>query len=110
MARAAKKAAPAVPGSNYPVIRDKRVIAAADEYYAKQAEAKVLRGRLDELKEQLVAAMGEAPTVYAGARVLSLTAFLPVPALPERTIDKSMVGQKIPGKSGKAGYTQLRVQ
>ena len=86
------------------------VIAAADEYFAKQAEAKVLDGRLKELKEQLVTAMDGAPTAYAGARVLSLASFPAVPAIPERKIDRTMIGQTIPGKSGKSGYVQLRVQ
>lgn len=97
-------------GTNFPVIKDKRVIAAADEYFAKQAEAKVLDGRLKELKEQLVTAMDGAPTAYAGARVLSLASFPAVPAIPERKIDRTMIGQTIPGKSGKSGYVQLRVQ
>lgn len=113
MARApsARKVPASAPvGSNFPVIKDKRVIAAADEYFAKQAEAKVLDGRLKELKQQLVEAMGGAPTAYAGVRVLSLASFPPVPAIPERKIDRTMVGQTVPGKSGKAGYTQLRVQ
>ena len=105
---AAPAGAPA--GTNYPVFKDKALIAAADEYVAKQAEAKVIEGRLRELKEQLVAAMHGAPTAYAGVRVLSLTEFPAVPAIPERKIDRTMLGQTIPGKSGRAGYCQLRVQ
>lgn len=109
MARAAAPKAKAT-GTNFPVIKDKKLIAAADEYFAKQAEAKVIDGRLKELKQLLVAAMGDAPTAYAGVRILSLAAFPAVPEVPERKIDRTMVGQTIPGKSGKSGYVQLRVQ
>jgi hypothetical protein len=97
-------------GTNYPVLKDKPLIAAAEEYFAKQAEAKVIESRLKELKAQIVAAMHGAPTAYAGVRVLSLTEFAPVPPIPERTIDRTMIGQTIPGKPGRVGYVQLRVQ
>ena len=111
MARAPAASKATVPaGTNHPTFKDKTVIAAADDYYAKVAEMKVLKGRVDELKETLVAAMGGAPTAYAGVRVLSLAVFPAVPAVPERKIDRTMLGQTIPGKSGKAGYTLLRVQ
>ncbi|HVB67964.1 MAG TPA: hypothetical protein VNE67_08935 [Acetobacteraceae bacterium] len=106
-----KPAASGAPaGTNHPVIRDKGIIAAAEEYHAKKADFDLLEARLKELKGLLEPAMGGAPTAYAGTRILTRTDVPPLPATANVAITKDMIGQVIPGKKGRAGYTQLRVQ
>lgn len=103
--------APLVPGgTNYPALRRKEVIAAAEEYFAAKAEVKLLEGKLETLKRALLAAMAGAPVATAGARVLHCTVVPEIPASPSVTIDRSMLGQVIPGKRGRASYVQLVVQ
>lgn len=108
--KAAPAALPAPAGSNFPVIKDKAAVAAAEEYFGLTKEETRIRLRKKELKRLLVAAMGGAPTAFAGARVLTLNEVADVPGTPDRTITKDMVGQVIPGSSGTAGYTKLGVK
>lgn len=103
-------AALAAPATNYPALRAKAAIAAAEAYFHKQAEKKRLEAELKALKDQLLKAMAGAPVATAGVRVLSLTAVPPSPPGPDITITKQMVGQVIPGTPGRAGYTQLVVK
>jgi hypothetical protein len=97
-------------GTNYPIIKAKTVIAAAEEYYGLLRDESRIDTRKKELKPILLEAMNGAPTAYAGARVLSASAVNTVPATPDRTITKEMIGQTIPGGRGRAGYTQLSVK
>ena len=109
MARAAA-GKPAAGGSNYPVLRDKAVMAAVEEYCTKKAEMDALKERVDALRDIILAAMAGSPTAYCGARVLSVSQIPELPAIANREITKAMVGQVIPGKKGRAGYAMLRVQ
>jgi hypothetical protein len=95
--------------SNYPVLKDRKVLAAVEEYAAKKAQLEVLEARLKELRPTIEAAMDGAPVAYAGARVVSVTTFAPTPSTPNVQITKAMIGQVIEGKKGRAGYTQLKV-
>lgn len=109
-ARKAAPAAVATAGTNLPVLKDKKVLAAVEEYVAAGAQAKLLEGRVEELRAVVVAAMAGAPTAYAGARTLSLSVVPLLPATADRVITKDMIGGVLPGKRARAGYTQLRVQ
>lgn len=99
-----------VPGTNFPVIKDKKAIAAAEEYYGLLRDASRIEARKKELKLLLIAAMAGAPTAFAGARVLSASEVNAVPPTADRIITKDMLGQVIPGSGGRAGYTQLSVK
>jgi hypothetical protein len=113
MSRAQKapvKAVAPAPGSNFPIIKDKTVIAAAEEYYGLLRDESRIEARKKELKPLLIAAMNGAPTAFAGVRVLSVSDVNAVPLTPDRIITKEMVGQTIPGGKGRSGYTQLSVK
>ena len=106
MARAAKAATP----TNFPVLKDKAVVAAVEDYCAAKSAMELAKAKMDELKPVIVKAMGDAPTAYCGTRVLNHSKVAPLPGTPNREITRAMVGQVIPGQKGKAGYEQLRVQ
>lgn len=94
------ESAPAEPGSNFPQLTDKAVIAAAK--YAKAApEKNRLEKRLKELKPVLLVAMGDAPMAYAGKHILTRTDVLGTPDVPGEKITHSMVGQNMPPKKGR---------
>ncbi|MBC9177805.1 hypothetical protein [Pseudoroseomonas ludipueritiae] len=104
-------AAPAAPaGTNHPVIKDKALIKAAETYATNKAEISRMEAENDDLKPRLLAAMGGAPTAYAGSRVLTQSDVETIKPTPNQVITKEMVGQVIPGKKGRKGYTQLSVQ
>lgn len=109
--RARKDAEPAAPApaSNYPVLKDKKIIEAAEAYAKNKAEISRLEALNEVLKPQLVAAMEGAPIAYAGARVLNLSAVEATPATENQVITRAMLGSVIPGKKGRKGYTQLSV-
>jgi hypothetical protein len=109
----ARKAAPAATppaGTNHPVLKDKKIIAAADEYATLKAESSRIERRLKELKPLLEAAMDGAPVAYAGKRILNLSYTEATPAGANQVITRDMIGQIIPGKAGRAGYSTLTVQ
>lgn len=110
--RPAKKAAPeaSAEATNYPVIKDKKIIAAAEEYATLKKEGSRIERRLKELKPLLEAAMDGAPVAYAGTRILNLSTTEAIPDGKNQVITRAMLGQVIPGKSGRAGYTTLTVQ
>ena len=108
--RAIKAAATPPAGTNHPVIKDKKIIAAADEYATLKAEAARIERRLKALKPVLEAAMEEAPVAYAGSRILNLSRTEAIPPGNNQVITREMLGQIIPGKPGRAGYTTLAVQ
>jgi hypothetical protein len=62
------------------------------------------------LRGDLLAAMGDAPTAYAGKRILTRSDVPDLPGTPNVVITREMVGQVIPRKKARAGYSQLRVQ
>ncbi|MBO1077243.1 hypothetical protein [Roseomonas marmotae] len=107
-AEPAPTAAPA--GTNHPVIKDKKIIAAAEEYATLKKDASRIERRLKELKPVLEAAMDGAPVAYAGARILNLSVTEATPEGQNQVITREMIGQVIPGKAGRAGYTTLAVQ
>lgn len=108
MARTTTKAA-AAPAPRH-VIRDRAVAQKAEAYAQAKAEIKRLEAQCDTLKTELLAAMGEHDSVVAGNRVLTKAVVPGTDPTPNLIISKSMVGQVIPGKPGKRGYTQLTVQ
>ena len=110
MARAAKPNAVTAPGSNYPVIRDKAAVQHAVDYAAKLAEVKRLEAEMKVHKAGILAAMADAPEAVFGVHIVSATQVSALPSTPNRVIDKTMIGQVIKGASGRAGYTQIRVQ
>ena len=105
--RTATSAEPAA--TNYPVLRDKAVVTAADEYASNKAEIDRLEALNKEHRTVIVAALAGAPIAYAGARIIRCSEVAAAPATPNTVITKAMVGQVIPGKKGKAGYTRLEV-
>ena len=105
-----KAATAEAPANNYPVIKDKKIIAAAEEYATLKKEASRIERRLKELKPLIEAAMDGAPVAYAGTRILNLSTTEATPDGQNQIITRAMIGQVIPGKSGRAGYTTLTVQ
>lgn len=101
--------APPAAASNYPVLKDKKTIEAAEAYAKNKAEISRLEALNEVLKPQLVAAMEGAPIAYAGARVLNLSTVEATPATENQVITRAMLGSVIPGKKGRKGYTQLSV-
>ena len=97
-------------GTNYPVVRTKQAIADVEAYVAKKAQLELVESELKALKPRLEGYLGGAPTAYVGKHVVSVTAVPAVPATDNEVITKEMVGRVIPGRKGRAGYTQLRVQ
>ena len=109
MPRNAATTAAVSAGTNYPVIKDKALIAAAEEYFTLARDESRIALRKKELKPQLLAAMAGAPKAYAGARLLSASEVATIPAMPDREITKAMLGQVLPGSKGRAGYTQISI-
>ncbi len=110
MAKAAAAAAAGAAGSNYPVIRDKAAIQAAEDFAIKYAEYKRLDAELDVLKGTVLAAMAGAPKAMFGKRIVSSKDYAPLPPTDNVVISKDMLGQVIEGKSGRAGYTRIWVR
>lgn len=95
--------------TNYPILKDKAVVTAAEEYATNKAEIDRLEALNKEHRKTIEAALAGAPIAYAGARIIRCTEVKALPATPNTVITKAMVGQVIPGKKGKAGYTRLEV-
>jgi alkanesulfonate monooxygenase SsuD/methylene tetrahydromethanopterin reductase-like flavin-dependent oxidoreductase (luciferase family) len=111
----AKKAAadptpPAPTGTNAPVITDKKLVALADQYATAAPEKNRLEKFLKEAKPVLLAAMGDAPLAYIGKRVVTRTDVVGTPDTVGEKITRAMVGQHMPGKKGRPGYTTLEVR
>jgi len=94
---------------NFPTIRDKATIAAAEEYRGLRTEAARLKQRLDVLKPILEAAMLGAPVARAGARTLVREDVPAIPAAPALAITAAMLGRTIPGSNGRAAHSRLSV-
>lgn len=113
MARAATKTQPdtkpvalpaaGAPGSNYPVISDKKIVALVAEYAKNEA-------RNREIRPIVEAALNGAPIACAGAHVVKLTPVAPTLATPNTVISAAMVGQVIPGKKARGGYNKFEVR
>lgn len=97
-------------GTNHPVIKDKSIIAKVEEYAALKKEGARIERRLKKLKPELETAMAGADVAYAGDRILNLSVTAAIPEGKNVVITRDMIGQVIPGKSGRAGYTTLTVQ
>jgi ABC-type oligopeptide transport system substrate-binding subunit len=109
--KAAAEPAPAAPaGTNAPVITDPKLVALAAEYAKGAPEKNRLEKFLKEAKAVLLQAMGDAPLAYAGKVVLTRTEVAATPEMPGPKITRSMVGQHMPGKQGRAGYTMLEAR
>ncbi|ONG58801.1 hypothetical protein BKE38_01855 [Pseudoroseomonas deserti] len=85
-------------------------MALAEEYATGAAEKNRLEKRLKVIKPVLEAAMGGAPMATAGKRILTQGEVAAVPSVPAKTITAKMVGDVIPGKNGRAGYTTLEAR
>ncbi|MGG5811454.1 hypothetical protein [Falsiroseomonas sp. CW058] len=109
MPRTTKSVAAPAPATRH-VIRDRAVAQKAEAYATAKADIKRLEAQCDALKPELLAAMGDHESVVAGNRVLTRSAVAGTDPTPNVTITKAMIGQVIPGKPGKRGYTQLTVQ
>jgi hypothetical protein len=112
--RAKKAEAPAAPaappGTNHLVITDPALIKLAAEYAKGAPEKNRLEKRLKEIKPVLLQAMGNAPVAYAGKHVLTQAEVIGSPDTVGEKITRSMVGQHMPGKKGRPGYTTLEVR
>ena len=108
---ARRAAAPAVGtvATNYPILKDKAVVTAAEEYATNKAEIDRLEALNKAHRTVIVTALAGAPIAYAGSRIIRCSEVAASPATPNTVITKAMVGQVIPGKKGKAGYTRLEV-
>ena len=100
---------PAAAG-NYPVLKDKTVIAAAKEYRALVAEEGRIEMRKAALKDQLIAALGGAPKGYAGDCSITVSEVAGVAPTPERVITLAMLGETIPGSRGRSASIRLAVR
>jgi hypothetical protein len=100
----------ALPSTNHPVIADPALIKMAAEYAKSAPEKNRLEKRLKELKPVLLQAMGDAPMAYAGKHVLTRAEVIGSPDTVGEKITRSMVGQHMPGKKGRPGYTTLEVR
>lgn len=107
---AAAPAAAAPTASNYPVLKAKDVVAAVERYCEAKAAYELAKDVMEKAKPVIFEAMGDAPTAFCGARVLTRSVVSELPATENRAITKDMIGTVIPGRKGKAGYTMLRVQ
>lgn len=119
MAASPKKTAAAKPtaakaplpiGSNYPVIKDKGIIAAAAEYARMDAQEKMAADRKKALKPILEIALGDAPTASAGTHIITKSVVAELPATPNVQITREMIGQVIQGKKARSGYTTISVR
>lgn len=98
-------------GSNYPVIKDKSVVDAVEEYVRLKVDEKRVESRLKELKDDIILpALDGAPQAYVGNRIVTVTKNDGSPGTPNQTITREMIGQVIPGKKPRAGYVQLKVE
>lgn len=95
---------------NFPLLTDKVLISAAEEYVVLQATASHTEARLKTIKAQLVAALDGVPTAIVGKRIVSINDVLPLPPTENVVITLDMVGQVIPGSRGRAGYKTLSVR
>ncbi|MGX9963150.1 hypothetical protein ACVFYP_07490 [Roseomonas sp. F4] len=93
-----------------PQILDRKVIADAGTYAVNKAEIDRLTAENEALKVTLLHAMGPHESVIAGNRVLTRSSHASTPATENVVITKAMIGQIIPGKKGRKGYTTLSVQ
>ncbi len=109
-AAAAKAAQAGVIGSNYPVITDQAAIDAVNEYAQLQAEKKKADARMKVLKPAILKHMEGAPRAVFGMRIVTAQPVDEIPATENVQITAAMVGQIIPGSSGRAGYTTLTVK
>jgi hypothetical protein len=105
---AADPVAPA--GSNYPVITDPALVKLAADYAKGAPEKNRLEKMLKDAKPVLLQAMGDVAVAYAGKVVLTRTEVIGTPDTPGEKITRSMVGQHMPGKKGRPGYTTLEVR
>ena len=96
--------------TNYPVLKSRKLIAAAEEYVTLTAQTRTAEKRLRELRTEIIAAMDGAPVAVAGRRTLNVTTTAPTPGTPDRVVGKEMLGQVLRGTPGRAGFQQLRVQ
>ena len=104
MPKPAAKPAPAVaPGSNYPVITDRKVIAMVAEFAQNEARNRELRPKIE-------ASMDGAPIACAGPHLVKVTTVAATPSTPNTVITAAMVGQVIPGKKARSGYTRFEVR
>ena len=104
------KAAAAAPPVTRPQILDRKVIADAGTYAVNKAEIDRLTAENETLKVTLLHAMGPHESVIAGNRVLTRSSHASTPATENVVITRAMIGQIIPGKKGRKGYTTLTVQ
>ncbi len=95
--------------TNYPVLRNKKLLAAVEEFVAISAQLKALKKRHEELRDQVIAGMNGSPVAYAGARTVNVATVAATPATPDRVITKDMMGQVLRGSPAKSSYQQLRV-
>lgn len=102
-------AAPAVPLTR-PVIKDAKVVKQVAEYALAKADIAALEAKCDVLKPAILTALGDAKSVIAGNHVVTRGENAGTEPTPNVTITKEMVGQVIPGRKGKRGYTTLTVQ
>ena len=110
MAKAATVAAPGSAGSNYPVIKDKAAIQAAEDFKAKYEQMKRLADEIDAHKDVVLKAMAGAPKAMFGARIVSAKEYDGVEPTDNVVITKEMIGQVIEGKSGRKGYWRIWVR
>ena len=109
MAKAAA-AEPGAAGSNYPIIKDKAAIQAAEDFKAKYETWKRLDAELDEHKAAILKAMADAPAAIFGKRIVSTKNYAPLEPTENVVITKEMIGQVIPGRSGRKGYARIWVK
>lgn len=112
MATRPRSVVPAIapPATNYPTIKDKTLIAMAEEYAVGAVEKNRLEKRLKVLKPALLAAMGDAPAAIAGKRVLNRGTVAAQADKPAVLITKAMVGTEIPAEKGRSGFDTLEVR
>lgn len=91
------------------VLRGAAIVAKVHEYYLNKDRADKADAANKLLKDEIVAAMGNASVASCGKHVVRVTMIEESPGTPNMTITKAMIGVVIPGKKGRAGSIKLEV-
>ncbi|WP_338662611.1 hypothetical protein VQH23_20980 [Pararoseomonas sp. SCSIO 73927] len=112
MAAAPRKstAAPKAAPLTRPVIKDAKLVKKVAEYALAKADIAALEAKCDALKPDILAGLGDALSVIAGNHVVTRSETKALEPTPNVIITKEMVGQVMPGRKGRKGYTTLTIQ
>ncbi len=91
------------------VLRGKAIIATVHQYALNKAKSDKSDAENKLLKDDIIAAMGDALVASCGTHVVRITETEGTPGTANMTITREMIGVVIPGRKGRAGSTRLEV-